>query len=692
MDRLSEDQNRLELAMAGTRLGLWDWNMESGKTVFNQRWAEIIGYSLAELEPTTIETWMQFAHPEDLDQSGAAIEAHVAGEADYYDVKARMRHRDGHWVWVHDRGRVVERADDGTPLRMVGTHEDITDRVAHETQLQTASVVFDNSLEGIVVMGPDLTVTSVNPAFTTLTGWQADEVVGGAARALDAASHDEVEAEAEAERMLSALRSGEGYRAERRVACSDGTTLDVQLSMNPICSTDGTITGYVAQLSDIRERVSAERERLDTLMFYDQATGLPNRHLFLDQLDVELKVLRRSHRNSALLLLNLDRFKQVNEAFGYGSGELVMAIIADRLQSQLRAGDLLARHAGDEFAILLASIRTRAEVDAVAAHLLATLDEVLRIPGAEDIFVTACIGALLLPGEVTSAEQAIQRATAALHTAKARGPGSVQHHVVGLQMESRERLVRATQIRQAWSDREFRLDYQPIFHVSTGELSGAEALMRWSSPLLGDIPPSQFIPLAEDVGLITEMGTWAIEEVCRQGAEWARQGLEDINISVNVTAQQLVPGTFVGVLEHALRSSGFAPERLILELTESTLLHAGGDTIELLARVGRMGVRVALDDFGTGYSSFAYLRQYPLDKIKIDRSFITGIDANPRARSIVAAMIDMGHHLGLQVLAEGVEEQSQLDLLCELGCDLYQGFLRSRAITADALLEQALAV
>ena len=804
-----DEQSRLWLASAALQFGLWDWNMVTGDTVFNDRWAEIVGYELEEIQPGSFDTGVRFAHPDDLEKSQAAIADHLEGRAPFYTAEVRMHHRDGHWVWVHVRGRVVEWNDAGEPTRMVGTHEDVTsqrhmldalqaseqrfssmfhehgaamllidpttgeivdanpaaadfygysidvlksmliqdinalddhevgkrrqavldgtnrvfvfphrladgterivevhsspfvedgrtllfsiihdvtDRVEFETQRQTAAIVFDNALESLVVMDPDTTITSVNPAFTTLTGWTAEGAIGRPARFLDASQASEDEDA----RMLTALMSGEGYRAERRILCADGSVKNVQLSINAVLRANGTLISLVAQISDLEERVEAERQRLDTLMSYDQATGLPNRHLFLDQLDVELKVQRRSQRGAALLLLNLDRFKEINEAFGFASGELVMTIVADRLQTRLRAGDLLARHSGDEFAILLNSIRTRSEIDAVARHLLSTLDDVLHVPGAQDVFITACIGAIPLPGEVTSAEQAMQRATAALHTAKAQGPGTVQQHLDGLGIESRERLVRVAQIKQAWTEGEFRLDYQPIFHVATGELSGAEALMRWRSPLLGDIPPLQFIPLAEDVGLITEMGTWAIQEVCRQGAEWARHGLDDITVSVNVTAQQLAPETFATVVQQSLDASGFPASRLILELTESTLLNAGGDTIELMARLGQMGVRVALDDFGTGYSSFAYLRQYPLNKLKIDRSFITGIETDPRARSIVAAIIDMGHHLGLKVLAEGVEEQPQLDVLKELGCDLYQGFLRSRAIPADLLLEQAL--
>jgi len=670
--------------MTGTRLGLWDWDMVSGQTVFNERWAEIVGYSLDELQPTTIDTWMAFAHPDDLAGSSAAIQAHISGDADHYDVEARMRHRDGHWVWVHDRGQIVERADDGTPLRMVGTHEDITERVERERSLREAGSIFRNSLEGIAMMDADEVITSVNPAFTTITGWPAGEVKGVSLNDIRTHSTDP----AESARLREMARSKTGLRVQRDFLRPDGTQVPVLLSVNRVLDNRGEITGFVAQLADLGERIQQEQDRLDRVLYFDQTTGLPNRRSFRDQLTVELRSLRMTRRTSALLLLNLDGFKSINDAFGHEAGELVMTIIADRLRSRLQPSDVIARVSGDEFAILLGGILSLEGAESMAQSLLDALADVCHVPGAGDVYVTACIGALALPEGAATAEQALQRATAALHAAKSAGPGSLRHHVEDFVAETRERVVRVAQLRQGWLDGEFRLDYQPFYEVSTGELKGAEALMRWNSSLLGNVPPSEFIPLAEEVGLIGQLGAWAIEEACRQGAAWRRDGL-DLRVSVNVSAQQLVTDGFVSLVQNALTEWNLPADRLILELTESTLLNAPGDAIEILAQLGAMGVRLAIDDFGTGYSSFAYLRKYPLDKLKIDRSFIVDLEERPDARSIVAAIIDMGHHLDLMVLAEGVETHGQLEILGDLGCDLYQGFLSSPAVSAQALLALA---
>lgn len=678
------DPQRYQWALRGTGLALWDWDMVTGQTIFDERWAEIIGYTLDELQPTTIDTWVRFSHPEDLARSNAAIEAHAAGDTPFYDIEVRMRHRDGHWVWVHDRGQIVDRAEDGTPLRMLGTHEDITRRVERDTELSEARSVFDHSLEGIIILDAQEIITTVNPAFTAITGWSADQVIGRSFNDFRTHASDPEESD----RLRALARSESGLRVQRDFFRPDGTTVPMLMSIQRVLDQRGNVVAFVAQLSDIGDRIRAEADRLDRALYIDQSTGLPNRRRFLDHIDTELRSLRTAHRTSALLLLSMDRFDAITSGFGHEVGELIATIIADRLTSALLPGDSLARTSRESFGILLGGVLSRSEVEARARTLLETVREVCQIPKAGEIYVTACIGITLLPEDAVSGQQAMQRATAALNSALESGSGAIRFHEEGFVTETRERVVRVAQIRQAWLDGEFRLDYQPIHQVADGALVGVEALMRWESPLLGSVPPSHFIPLAEDIGLIVELGDWVINEAVRQGSIWRQQGL-DLQVSVNVAAPQLARPTFLDTVQQALNEWDFPADRLDLEMTETTLLHASGGLIQLLARLGELGVRIAIDDFGTGYSSFAYLRQYPVDKLKIDKCFIVDLEDRPNARSIVAAIIDLGHHLDLTVLAEGVENPGQLRILRDLGCDLYQGFLSSPAISAQALAKLA---
>lgn len=798
------DLSRFELALRGTRLGLWDWDMLSGSVVINDRWAQIVGCTAADLEPITIATWTGLTHPEDLARSEISIHDHVSGRAPFYDVEARMRHRDGHWVWIRDRGEVVAWTDDGRPARMVGTHEDITERVLaqeeaaaasrrlsamfddheatmllidadtgaivqanrsaatfygypvehlrtmniadlnqldpeevgrrrtqalsgirqhfvfphrladgtirevevhsspirdgnrtllfsiirdvtereeYEARLRTASTFFDHALEGVAIIDTKRTFVSVNAAFLALTGYARDDLIGQPLEMIRIPGEDLPSDEA----ARQAAASGRGFRAQRLVRRADGGHLPALLSVNPIPGPLGEITGYVAQIADITDRVRQEQHQLEHLRFTDSTTGLPNRLLFTDTLDAEFRSLRMTHATGALVLVNLDRFKEVNDAYGFEVGESVVAAIAQRLAGALRSGDVLARNSGDEFAILLRGVKSAHNATEVARGLLRVVEAPCTVAPDATVFMTACAGIVMLPGSMAIGQEALQRAAAALHAAKASGPSSIQHHVQALVTDSRDRLSRATQLVQGWRNDELSVAYQPQVDVASGHLVGVEALLRWHSPTLGVIPPSDFIPVAESTGLIGEIGRWVLREACRQGTEWTDAGLDAIRVSVNVAAQQLVPGEFVAEVSAALTDAAFDPRRLVLELTESALLHASGDTVSLLSALGRMGVRLAIDDFGTGYSSFSYLRQYPLDKLKIDRSFIEDLATNRDTVSIAAAIIEMGHTLGLRVLAEGVETEDQRVILQELGCDLYQGYLTSPAVPPEQI-------
>lgn len=675
------DRERLELAFASSQLGLWDWNMGTSETVFNDRWAEIIGYSLEELQPTTIQTWVDFCHPDDLERSNAAIRAHVDGEADFYEVELRMRHRDGRWIWVHDRGKVVEWDKDGTPLRMVGTHDDITDRVTAQQHLREAGVVFENSLEGVLITDSSFKVTTVNPAFTSITGWSARGTRG---RDLFFLFKSEMVAE-QIDRLRQLARSPGGVRVELSLASADGTVIPVMFSANVVSSEQGTVDGFVCMITDLSLTKEAEQSRLEFVRSYDPTTGLPNRHRFLTELQHAINTSPQGQRRGAVVIINIDQFRRIVDAFGFPASEDLIKHVADNLRQFLEPDDVIARLAGDEFGIFMPDRSDPAEVEHFTQILIDALHDAGDLPGEGEVFLTASAGVALVTSESQSATNVVEEAVAGLHVAKEQASGSIGFAREKFGDEIREILALTAEMRQGWLGDEFRVEYQPTIDVRSNEIVGAEALMRWTSPKLGEIPPGRFIPLAEEAGLIDAFGTWILQQACLTGAELRASGMTDLRLSVNVSALQLLSDSFTQVVADALSESGFPGENLFLEVTEGTLMQVSEAVSAVFDEVRSMGVRFSIDDFGTGYSSFAYLARYPVDELKIDSSFVADLGTKAGAEAIVAAIIDMAHHLDIQVIAEGVESPEQLEVLRGLDCDAYQGFLASGAVPAEEL-------
>ena len=679
-----DESNRLELALQSSRLGLWDWNMITGQTVFNERWAEIIGYRLEELEPTTIDTWMEHAVAEDLEKSNEAISAHVRGETSHYDIDVRMKHRAGHVVWVHDRGRVVERDADGSPVRMVGTHEDITARIERELALEEAQIVFDNSLEGIVLLDADEIVTSINSAFTVLTGWSSSDIVG---RSFDAirshSNHPE-----ETRRLRAAARTDAGVRIRRDFFRPDGSRIPMLMSINRVLGPDGDVIRLVAQVSDLSQQVQDEATRLEQALTRDETTDLHNARGLSQLLAQRAAGPPDFTGGLGLILVGMSDLNSIQEAFGHQGTEKVVATIAHRLQDFVTPDLQLARIGIDQFALVVAETKSRDQIRDLAEKIRDSVTGSYQISGLGKLYLTCSIGIAIGSETTEPVDELIRRANSALNRALDGGPGALEFHDSDRISEKRDQLSLIADMRDAWQLGEFRLAYQPMTDVKSGRLVGVEALMRWESARHGSVPPQEFISLAEQHGLISEMGAWAIREALNECARFREAGV-DIDVAVNVSAQQLNHENFAESITSALEDAGVSASALILELTESTFLHASPSTLQSLARLSDLGVRWSLDDFGTGYSSFAYLNQFSLDRLKIDKSFVDDLANNPKARSIVRAMINLGHNLDMRVIAEGVETEQQLEALRELECDYFQGFLKSRAVTPSSVIEMA---
>lgn len=432
----------------------------------------------------------------------------------------------------------------------------------------------------------------------------------------------------------------------------------------------------------------------DRLAYYDRLTGLPNRRLFMDRLARTLRRAKSRSIDCALLHLDLDRFKQINDALGHSVGDALLQAVAARLEQSIRPTDFLgvpgipdidrpfSRVGGDEFSVLLPGVGAFERAARVARRILAMLSEPFHVDG-QDLFVTSSIGVALFPADGEDIETLLANANIAMSHAKKQGRNGFQFYDRSLNSESAERLGLENQLRRAIDRKEIMLHYQPKVDVKSGRIIGAEALMRWEHPELGRVEPDRFIPIAEEAGLITSLGEWALRTACQQNRAWQDAGLPPISIAVNVSAKQFQNVGFVDTIRRALEESRMDPKFLVLELTESMIMDDPAQTARMLEAIKAMGARTSIDDFGTGYSSLSTLKRFPIDELKIDRSFVKNIPQDADDVAIVNAVILMGHTLGLTVVAEGVETAEQLAFLEGHRCDTYQGYLRSRPFPAE---------
>ncbi len=445
----------------------------------------------------------------------------------------------------------------------------------------------------------------------------------------------------------------------------------------------GVVDGFVCIITDLSQTKNAEQARLEFVRSYDPTTGLPNRHRFLSDLQHAIISSPQARRRGAVVIINIDQFRRIVDAFGFPFSEDLIKAVADQLRQFLEPDDVIARLAGDEFGIYLPGRSDPAEVEQFTQLLIDALQNSGDSLGDGEVFLTASAGVALVTLESQSATKVLEEAVAGLHVAKDQAPGAIGFATEKFGDEMREILALTAEMRQGWLGDEFRVEYQPTVDVRSNEIVGAEALIRWTSPKFGEVPPGRFIPLAEEAGLINAFGTWVLQQACLTGAELMAIGMTELRLSVNVSAVQLLSDSFAQVVRDALSESGFPGENLHLEVTEGTLMQVSEAVSATFDEVRSMGVRFSIDDFGTGYSSFAYLARLPINELKIDASFVQGLGSEEESQTLVAAMIDMAHHLGIKVVAEGVENSEQLAVLRALNCDSYQGFLVSASVTQE---------
>jgi len=640
------------------------------------KFCRLLGYREAELLELR---YQDVTHADDLPYALAQMRRLLEGEAASFDMEKRYLRRDGQPVWVYLNVSVVTDRS-GQPLYFLSYVRDISEQKRVEETLRLAASVFDNTTEGILVTDKEERIVAVNQSFSDVTGYRREEVIGQTPRLLNSGSHD-----AEFyERMWESLYRYGRWEGEIWNRRKNGDVYPELLNINVVKNDAGEVVNYVALFRDITELKAVQRH-LETLANIDALTGLPNRNLFYDRLRHGIDKAQRSGRQLAVMFVDLDNFKQINDTLGHDAGDTILKEAAQRLEHSVRAVDTVARLGGDEFTVLLEEIPE----STVIAETAQRINQMLYLPvsiGEHSVEISGSIGISVYPDDGTDYSTLLKNADTAMYKAKQSGRNNYQFFAAGMNARTLSRVAEERELQLALERKELEVLYQPQFEIKGRRLVGLEATLRWHHPVRGIVPAREFIPVAEATGLIEPLGRWALDTVCRQVRHWADLGLLPERVSVHLSPHQFSHGDVVGLIADALSRSGTAAGQLELELTEQALMARGSSTAEVMAELRRLGIHISVDGFGCGYSSLTRLHEYPIERLKIDRSVVATLGRSGGDRALIKGIVELAHSLTMRVVAEGVESRRQLRLLRALGCDEVQGFYCAAPTPADELL------
>ncbi len=651
-----------------------DWTME----FVSEGCTRLTGYAPEDLLLNGRLSYEELTHPDDRQRVRETIHAAVAEDRRFH-VEYRIQHADGRarWVWEHGGG---VRDASGRVVAIEGIVEDITARVESEQALREAErryrSLFDNAIEGIFRTTPDGRYLDANPALARIYGFATPQELVESLR--DIKSQLYVDAGRREEFMRIIKTRGEISGFESRVYRKNGDVIWISENARAVFDDEGRVLHYEGTVEDITER-RQNQARIEQQANYDSLTGLANRSLLNDRLQQAIYSAASYGARLAVVFVDLDRFKYINDTLGHDVGDRLLQVMAERFTSAVAASDTVARLGGDEFVLLLHGQAGPDTVTTILERLLPTISAPLRY-GQSDLEVTCSIGVALYPDDGSDPATLLKHADSAMYRAKEQGRNNYQFFTEDLNRAIKERFDLESQLRRALERGQFELYYQPRVDMTSRKIIGTEALIRWHLPGRGMVSPATFIPVAEEIGLIGPISEWVLETACAQNKRWHDAGLPCV-VSVNISPQQFRGDGLVPLIAGVLSDTGMDARCLEIEITESTVMHAGERMVEMLHAIKKLGVRIAVDDFGTGYSSLSYLKRFPVDRLKVDRSFVQHI-ADADDAVIVRAIIALGHNLGLKVVAEGVETEEQIEFLRVNGCDELQGYFFSKPVSA----------
>jgi len=672
---LNLNMEHLSQAQRIAKIGHWEWLVKENQFIFSPQIRQIIGIT-KDYDNTQHETLTDLVPIEARKELINAIEGTVKKRIPY-ECEHLINRPDGIQLFVrHQTEPVIDENGDVTML--IGTMQDITTQHEAIIEMRKLSGAINQAADAIMITDVNGKIEYINPAFKEMTGFSGNELIGKSPSLLKSGK----QSLSFYKRMWKIIKKGEAFKDIVINRRKNGTLYYEEKTITPIKEENGNITSFISTGHDITDRMEAQQE-LFHLAHHDALTGLPNRALLQDRLTQVLTRIKQNKRHIAVLFIDLDRFKIINDTLGHDTGDKLLKNVSERLVECVREGDTIARLGGDEFAVILNDVAKKEDIEPIAQKMLEQIATPFNIHQHE-LFISASIGIVFAPENGEETLTLLKKADKAMYLAKESGKNKFQFYTSNDQKKAIKRLMLETALRRALQKQEFILQYQPQVDVKTGNICGVEALLRWQQNIFDNISPEHFIPLLEETGMIVDVGEWVLRTSCLQAVEWKKQG-NNLRVSVNLSARQFQQAEFVEKISSIIKETGVDTNMLELEITEGMLIHDIDKTTKALKKFHDMGIRIAVDDFGTGFSSMNYLKQLPVNVLKIDRCFIKDINNSPNDESIATGMIHLAHSLNLEVIAEGVDSIEQLVLLKTKGIDQIQGFLYSKPLPPDEI-------